>query len=551
MKLFVESPWIEGATEVISSAEGSRGGRALIDLPNDVLPGSSFRLRVSFVKADALKVKCISGKIVHQGTQSTTVTVAVGESFCVEGYAFALSYLNGEQDLLMSVQPGPAVSVSQNSIADVSKTGVSITFWSWCVALLVVVAGFVTPLFSTVDATVAGPYADNAPAWLPGAESWSPGPLHEAHITAGLEGECTACHAEAFEVIEDRECLVCHGQVNEHVEITPVNQPHFIGQACADCHLDHVEPSVLVNKDPMMCLECHGDDLSWAPDAARITSGFLEGHPPFKVSLWRYQQTAQGSGTWRVEKETMTKDQLLVESSNLTFPHDIHLSSKRMLELNDGQSLECVDCHSIDPGNGAVAPIVMETHCEQCHSLQYDVENTEVSVPHGPVRPVVAELQAQATRKDWGQQRLSRSAWLDKELAHQFGDSGCGLCHTVNDNKSAVIEERWSIQPVHLSDDWFVDARFNHAAHMNIPGINSESNSCRGCHAADQSSQSADVLMPEKMVCESCHNAERGNSAEACIGCHDFHAKFGTPVAEYRLPPGKLKFPEPVAEERH
>ena len=44
--------------------------------------------------------------------------------------------------------------------------------------------------------------------------SWTPGPLSAAHH--GLEGNCKACHVQAFVAVRDTACASCHKDVHDH-----------------------------------------------------------------------------------------------------------------------------------------------------------------------------------------------------------------------------------------------------------------------------------------------------------------------------------------------
>jgi uncharacterized paraquat-inducible protein A len=66
-----------------------------------------------------------------------------------------------------------------------------------------------------------------------------------------------------------------------------------------------------------------------------------------------------------------------------------------------------------------------------------------------------------------------------------------------------------------LVDRWMPQAHFNHAKHGSVR--------CDDCHRASQSRDTADVLMPAKASCVTCHSP-KGRVASDCITCHNYHA---------------------------
>src|SRR5262249_47838679 len=81
----------------------------------------------------------------------------------------------------------------------------------------------------------------------------------------------------------------------------------------------------------------------------------------------------------------------------------------------------------------------------------------------------------------------------------------------------------WEIAPIHVTTAWMPKAHFDHSKHR--------TSECKECHAAEKSTKSADVLMPDITTCRKCHAGgtpmpERVTST--CISCHDFHLASGT-----------------------
>jgi predicted CXXCH cytochrome family protein len=70
------------------------------------------------------------------------------------------------------------------------------------------------------------------------------------------------------------------------------------------------------------------------------------------------------------------------------------------------------------------------------------------------------------------------------------------------------------IAPVRPVDVWLPHARFDHAKHTQLD--------CVSCHAAPTSVATADVLMPSKNTCATCHGP-KGGVTDACTACHGYH----------------------------
>ncbi|MEP6604001.1 MAG: hypothetical protein ABJB69_08645 [Spartobacteria bacterium] len=73
---------------------------------------------------------------------------------------------------------------------------------------------------------------------------------------------------------------------------------------------------------------------------------------------------------------------------------------------------------------------------------------------------------------------------------------------------------------------------FNHAKHASVK--------CDECHHASQSRDTADVLMPTKANCVTCHSPA-GKVAAECITCHKYHAP---PIAQTTVASAPTTFRE-------
>jgi hypothetical protein len=74
------------------------------------------------------------------------------------------------------------------------------------------------------------------------------------------------------------------------------------------------------------------------------------------------------------------------------------------------------------------------------------------------------------------------------------------------------------VVPVTLVARYLPDGLFDHYAHRQTR--------CEECHAAQHSSNSADILLPRIQQCRSCHLGEGESKAKApsgCVLCHTYH----------------------------
>ena len=61
----------------------------------------------------------------------------------------------------------------------------------------------------------------------------------------------------------------------------------------------------------------------------------------------------------------------------------LHLTGKTIPILPGGQKLDCASCHQPDAAGIYVRRINFESHCQVCHSLQFDPETPGLTLPHG------------------------------------------------------------------------------------------------------------------------------------------------------------------------
>ena len=322
----------------------------------------------------------------------------------------------------------------------------------------------------------------------------------------------------------DESCLKCHAGRDFH-------QPDAAKISCSFCHAEHQGRMMAATTDAN-CSFCHGDAAKMA--GAKIESGkrkaetihhFAEDHPQFR---------------FLTEKQR--------DPDSLKFNHALHLTGTTIPKLSGGAKLDCAFCHQPDAAGAFMKPVAFEKNCRVCHSLQFDPETPQLTLPHGSVEFVAAYLRSlprQYSTVAAAEGAQDVNAWVETKLAGlraQFGSGealekriffstatggpeaqvgtvaggtravfpGCAECHEV---KAGVSGAPQITEPI-LTERWLARAKFNHAKHGTM--------ACAECHDAVHSKDTADILLPAKETCATCHSP-RGGVADTCAECHTFH----------------------------
>jgi hypothetical protein len=416
-------------------------------------------------------------------------------------------------------------------------------------------------------------------------EFFNTGPLSRSH--AHLKNSCVSCHvperltsnsagqapaffqvlndrfekgAPSFERI-DRACAQCHQQHDFH-------EPNVItNRSCSACHKEHQGLDAMMAVGNLDCASCHNNskvmqssaDLGKQLPPARFHlnpkmvnfrqvtlqlprpadgytktfASFREGHPPFQL-----------------QRESVR------DNNVLRFNHQRHLNSSDIPPTKSGK-LDCNYCHQPEPNGRYMQPISFEAHCQECHSLQFDVKNPDFQLPHGDAQLVrtflrtlpaqyaelarrrrgltnetkINEFAVQQVRQLLKQfpnaEELERSVFFttDPYKSSQQNDArsrakytGCAFCHEVKQAAGISYPTAEITKPV-MIERWLPHAHFSHAKHETVA-------SCRECHVAAASSKlTSDVLMPTKESCVRCHSAAGiARKASECATCHLYHS---------------------------
>jgi hypothetical protein len=409
--------------------------------------------------------------------------------------------------------------------------------WAWAGITATLLFGLILPWFflSRGEASI-GWLRDSV---LPSDLQWSAGALHSAH--GNLAMECEACHAKPFQRVQNVQCLDCHGS-NLHLHL-PADHPAartLAAARCTDCHVEHDEPSDLIQPDTRVCATCHSQPQDHGARAQVMpVSDFAAQHPDFRVSLLV-------APDWKVSRARLGAEPL-VEKSNLEFTHKAHLDPRGIKAPQGEVVMGCADCHAADDSGAGFRPIRMEEHCGTCHTLGFDPAEPERKLPHGEPalvmqtlidhysrrflggyaddlaragdsRPPGASLSAAARARALG----SATQRANLVAADLFERRICADCHLVT-RSGTDSRPQWAVAPVKLTRSFMPKARFDHAAHSTAQSA------CATCHAAKESTQAADVLMPSIKTCRDCHGGETGSEdglvriASPCASCHEYH----------------------------
>ncbi len=415
--------------------------------------------------------------------------------------------------------------------------------WAWAGVSLALVLGLILPWFMVGR-------GDASIEWLrqsvfPSDMQWTSGALHSAH--GNLEVACEACHAQPFRRVRNEQCLDCHAStLHQHVPADHPAAVEMTADRCTTCHVEHDEPSNLVQTDTRICTDCHTEPQKHAagPNVMPVTD-FISQHPDFQVSLLT-------TPDWKVMRARLGES-ALIEKSNLEFTHAAHLDPKGIKAPQGEVVMECANCHTPNESGTSFKPINMEQHCSSCHSLGFDPAEPQRTVPHGKpelvmqmlvdhysrrflggysdafapaggVAPPGASLSAAARARVLGDAKQR----ANKVAADLFERRACADCHIV-DREGTASEPVWKVAPVKLTQTFMPKARFDHAAHATGEAT------CETCHAAADSKVASDVLMPQIKVCRDCHGGETGAEggqtriASPCASCHVYHDKQAPP----------------------
>ena len=496
--------------------------------------------RVSLLSGSQYKIESlilagirVNGEITYSTTADAGAIVEIGET--------RLTLLPPPQDFDAGVEVGTLDKGEQSAEKEklakptrLAQTRLRKRWPSWAMFVAILLFGLALPMIGHFYPAF-GDWLKRSP--LPSTSSWNPGPLANAHQFFGAE--CTKCH-QAFLTVRDSACLACHANTAAHADPARFNLPQLGNAECRSCHQDHQGRAGMIRTDQRLCADCHGDLKTRTKGASTFADvrDFGTSHPQFKLDLPAWD----ANGRFTPQRTTFSAE--LKEDSGLKFNHQKHLKADGLNTPNGHRVLDCASCHVPDAGGAKMRPVKFETMCHECHTLGFDTLAPDREVPHGKVAEVIYMLNeyyakialeggyldakspaiVQERRRPGAppltqQQQQEALAWArgrTREVTESlFTGRACTTCHRVTPPRDAA--DTWHVAPVRVSGVWYADAKFTHARHTTMQ--------CADCHAARESQQASDLLIPGIDNCRSCHGGAqaKGKVATTCIACHDYH----------------------------
>lgn len=462
---------------------------------------------------------------------------------------------------------------------------------AWTFALLILVAFLAFPVWSYLTYQPLALHKDaRRPAGWHADMAWSSGHLSDAH--KNLNGDCQACHVNAFVAVRDNACLTCHkDDAHQHIPDrpgqsaverltlargTPTGFAGFqraVAMAfnrppgrCVECHTEHTGAGAMPQTRQKFCTDCHAGMKSRLPDTSiGDAADFGTAHPEFRPAV--IVDPAPEQPVLR----RLAWTPALRENDGLKFTHKDHLSRtsavaqmvlRRPQLYRGAASLDCKDCHKVDSSGVRYQPVEMEKACESCHSLTFDqVDGTFRTLPHGKPAEVVADLRAfyreggpprpanlaglarrrpgdaaqRSTAADYARAVRFYPTRADQAITAVFSKGGmCYDCHVVSRGGMAATQG-FSIENVAQNTRYYNTGWFSHKDHTR--------SDCVACHTrAPASNDAGDLLVPGMDGpggCRTCHVGESGTHLASarvkdpvrsgCAMCHSFHMDNGPP----------------------
>ncbi len=379
-------------------------------------------------------------------------------------------------------------------------------------------------------------------------QSWSSGPISNSHKM--IEGDCAECHSDAFSHVQDKDCIKCHN-VSDHAKDlhTIVAHRPDLNAPCSQCHMEHNGDAGLINGDPRLCINCHGDLQSVKKDSTHQNVASFDSHPEFRIDV--------KSDEGKIERVSIDDKSKALDTSQLKLNHALHL--KAGLRGKDGpMTLHCSSCHSLTPDLKTVEPINFEKHCSDCHTLGFDQRIPDARAPHGDDEGVYPALFTEytkllllngeseaATLPTEGFQRtlpggtgvpavvvdsanvssvVDQAREAEKQL---FTKTACYVCHNSAEKpktEQTATNSHFHVVKPEVPTHWLKKSIFDHGAHEEV--------SCESCHQGTRtSSKTTDVLLPSVKSCRDCHlqESKQGFVKSDCMMCHSYHDALGFP----------------------
>jgi hypothetical protein len=353
--------------------------------------------------------------------------------------------------------------------------------------------------------------------------------------------------------VVDHSCTRCHTRHAFH-------QPNVLREhSCSLCHQEHAGAGPMRPPTDANCASCHGDAHIMAASAQRgreLPTEAFQFRPKFGAREFPPGRPPEGYtqvfGSFADHPEFRVHTGRQRDPNPLRFNHALHLTGETIPPLPGGRKLDCASCHEPDATGARFLPVRFEQHCQACHSLQFDPATPELTLPHGEPRFVsafLASLARQYADHARGTAGLRRQDEVDRfvetrlrALQEPFGSReelerrvffstsihapapavgtvsgaaralypGCAYCHEVKPAANGAAR----VMPAVIPQRWLPHGGFTHAKHTQV--------ACANCHAAAASRETADILLPTKSSCVTCHSPA-GGVMHSCSTCHAYH----------------------------
>lgn len=425
------------------------------------------------------------------------------------------------------------------SITTLAESGWTLRRWAWGAAGLVFVMALLAPLLLR---GVSLPILLSP--WLPTDHVWSSGRISNAHASFGQD--CRTCHVSLFRKVNDATCLSCHEHVAQHADhAEAMRQSRLDQRHCASCHFEHSGKNGMVARHDGLCVDCHGSPKQFpALEQSPAIRDFEHSHPAFAVEVGRRKDGAPADPV-RVPLDREARD-----TSGLIFSHHLHLEERglRGAKKDQRETLACVSCHAPDASGTGFRATNFEDHCQRCHQLDVEFGGRPMRLPHGHSDVVRAQLEAaiahpasvppievppappEDDRRRPGE-TATRGAGLEvlASVDGIFDKRICAKCHEVDAGPPKTVSAP------RLRQSWMTHARFTHAPHRTV--------TCGNCHAARDSTDSDQLVLPQIETCRACHTtADAIASVQTpCVDCHRFHQAATLEMGQPAIPLKGLK----------
>jgi len=380
-------------------------------------------------------------------------------------------------------------------------------------------------------------------------EIYSSGDVSEPHAVIGQQ--CGVCHLEQpktfREHVTNEACEKCHAGPIHSLREVQEDVP-----TCGVCHVEHKGEKRLAEVDDKNCAACHAN--------LRVHTG----EPEVARSIRSLQDHAK-LGLLVANKK---------DPGTIKLNHEVHL--RKGLRGPQGQvQLECVDCHRTaavrepwpygeaqfrkvttpkegEPRLGPKAeralysaPVKYSQACAWCHPLYFDKRIADAA-PHDKPEIVQAfmvkkfqehlaknpgawrEVEAPERRipgKPYEVKAAARSPqeWLTQRIAdaeNMLWSKTCKECHSLSFALTKTVSASFpagktvpEVAKANMTTRWLGNAEFDHEPHKMME--------CSACHAAPNSKETSDVLLPKIETCIQCHAP--GKAESRCFECHAYH----------------------------